>query len=134
MPRLENLALERLPAADEIPHALLRLGRDPDHRQLARAVRPRQLDRIVRVVLPLHAGLGRDERRRNHIARHAPRGAGTVQQTPEKLANSLFDSYQVAIATKIDVLLTNDSKMREIYAETGAFLEVVYGKLGTEQS
>ena len=57
-----------------------------------------------------------------------------MQQTPEKLANSLFDSYQVAIATKIDVLLTNDSKMREIYAETGAFLEVVYGKLGTEQS
>ena len=68
-----------LAAPDEVAHALFRFGRNADHGPLARTVQPCQLRGIVRVMLPLHAGLGRDQRRRDHVTGHTPRRARAMQ-------------------------------------------------------
>jgi len=54
--RLEDLALEGLPAADDVPSALLGLSGYPDWRELASAVIPSQVGGVPLVVLALDAG------------------------------------------------------------------------------
>ncbi len=61
MPRLEDLALKRLPAADHITDALVRLARNAHGDELAGAKEPRQVRRIAFVVLAMHAGALRNE-------------------------------------------------------------------------
>jgi len=78
VPALEHLALKRLAAPDYVAHPLLRLGRDPDRRELARPVEPRQLHGVVRVMLALPAGPGGDQRRRDHVAVVPPAGERAV--------------------------------------------------------
>src|SRR5258708_901998 len=72
VPRLHDFALHRLAAPHEIAHALFRLARNAHDRELPRAIEPRELPRIVLVVLALQAWLRRNERRRDHLAAMAP--------------------------------------------------------------
>jgi hypothetical protein len=59
--RLEDFALERLPAAHHVAHPLLRCTRDPYRGEIATAIQSREFTRIVLVVLPLHARPLRDQ-------------------------------------------------------------------------
>ena len=72
MPRLQDLALERLAAADHVAHALVGLARDAHRDQLAGAIEPRQIGGIAFVVLPVDPGPLRDQRGRDHVAGVSP--------------------------------------------------------------
>src|SRR5215213_8867414 len=80
--RLEDLALERLAAANDVAHALLGLAGNADRRELAGAVEPGEVRRVALVVLPLGARPLRDERRRDHVARVTPLPQRSVQDVP----------------------------------------------------
>src|SRR5215218_8276491 len=80
--RLADLALEGLPAADDVAHALLGLGGNADRSELTGAVETGEVRGVALVVLPLHAGPLRDERGRDHVARVAPLAQRSVQDVP----------------------------------------------------
>src|ERR1700754_2360771 len=79
MARLENLALERLPAAHHVAHLLLGLARDPDRRELAGAVEAREFTRVALVMLALHTWPFRNEGRGDDVARISPLTERPVQ-------------------------------------------------------
>src|SRR5258708_2137995 len=72
VPRLENLPLEGLAAANDIAHALLSLARNADRCEFTGTIEPRQFGRIVPVVLPLHPWPFGNQGRRDDVARIAP--------------------------------------------------------------
>ena len=72
MPRLQDLALERLSAPDDIPHALLGLARDPHHGELSGAKEAGEVGRVALVMLALHPGSLRDEGGGDDLARIPP--------------------------------------------------------------
>lgn len=55
MPRLQDLALEALPAADQVADAHVGFGGDPDGCEYPAAIEPRQAGGVALVVLPLDA-------------------------------------------------------------------------------
>jgi len=61
VPRLEKLAFEGLPAADEVPHALLRCRWNADRREFTRAMEPREVGGVALAVPALHPWLLRDQ-------------------------------------------------------------------------
>src|SRR5688500_1986541 len=77
--RLEDLALEGLPAADDVTDALLGLGGNPDWRELAGAVIAGEVGGVALVVFPLDARALRDEGGREHVAGVAPLPERAVQ-------------------------------------------------------
>src|SRR5262249_5571234 len=70
--RSQELPLEGLATADEIPDAFLRFARDSDWGEFPSAKQPSELDGIVPIVFPLDPRLRRNERRRNHLTRIPP--------------------------------------------------------------
>jgi hypothetical protein len=72
VPRLEDLSLEGLAAADHIADAFFGRGGDAHCGEFTRAIEPRELRRVVLVVFSLHARLDRDERGRDDVTRIAP--------------------------------------------------------------
>jgi hypothetical protein len=85
MARFQNLALKRVATSHDIAHAFLGLAWDVHRRQVTRAIQPRQLARIVRVMLPLSTGAFRNQRRRNHLAPIAPLAECTVAASRDDL-------------------------------------------------
>jgi hypothetical protein len=79
MARREDLALNGLPAAHDIPHPFVGLARNADRDELSGAIEPGQVRGIPRVMLALHARPLRNERRGDHLARIAPLGERPVQ-------------------------------------------------------
>jgi len=80
--RLENLALERFPRADDVAHPLLRLTRDAHDGELARPIEAGEIGRVAFVVFALYAGPFRDQRRRDHLAQIAPLPQCAVEDVP----------------------------------------------------
>jgi hypothetical protein len=80
VPALENLALKRLSASDDVAHRFLRFGRDAHHREFSGAIEPGELGCIAGVVLALHAGPSGDEGWRDYLARHAPAGHRSLHE------------------------------------------------------
>ena len=80
-PLLHPLAvIEQVAAgADQVPDRLLRRGRDPDRGQHPGAQREGQADCVATVGLDPVRGALRDQRRRDHLARHPHRGNEPVQ-------------------------------------------------------
>ena len=72
VPRLQDLALKRLPAAHDVADPFIRLARDAHRDQLAGAMEPRQVGRVARVVFPVDPGPLRDQRGRDHVAGVSP--------------------------------------------------------------
>jgi hypothetical protein len=79
VPRLEDLPLEGLPTPHDVAHRLFGLGRNPDRREFAGPIEPRQGGGVIAIVLALHAGALRDERRSDDLARIAPLVQRAVQ-------------------------------------------------------
>src|SRR5690606_23676696 len=69
---LDQLPLQRLPAADDITYALLGLRRDADRGEVARAVVVGELGSVVPIVLALVPRLPGDEGGGDDVARVAP--------------------------------------------------------------
>jgi hypothetical protein len=76
--------LKHLPAADHVAHTLLRVARNPDRRELTGAIEPRQVGRVARVVLALHARAFGNEGRRDDVAGIPP----LLQRAVEHVARS----------------------------------------------
>ena len=82
MAGLENLPLKCGPTPHEIAHAFLGLGRHVHGGEFAGPEQPRELRRVVFVVLALDARPRRDQRRRNDCARDAPVRELALQDAP----------------------------------------------------
>ena len=63
-------------------HALVRLARNAHGHQLALAIPPREIGGIALVVLTVHAGALRNQRRRHHLARVAPIAQRAMEHVP----------------------------------------------------
>jgi hypothetical protein len=82
LPGAVQLALERRPAAHEIPRALLRLGRDGNQDQVTTPIEVGELLGIVAIVLALVPGATRRERGRADVAVIAPTFDGALEHVP----------------------------------------------------
>ena len=87
--------------ADQVPDRLLRRGRDPDRGQHPGPQRQRQADRVAAVGLDPVRGALRDQRRRDHLARHSHRGDQPVQLVARR-PRLVADRQQPAVAELTD--------------------------------
>src|SRR4051812_15758264 len=78
-PGLAHIVGRRLPGADEVPHRLVNLVRDPDEGELAGTQEPRQGNRIAGVVLDPIARLPWRAGRRHHTAGEARGGEMAIK-------------------------------------------------------
>jgi hypothetical protein len=101
MARRGARATQVVGAADQVAQALLRGRRRRDEAQLAGAVEPDQLLRVAAVGLDAITGTHRDQRRRDHIARHAE-PAEQPQQVIAARAGLVADRQSLGAAEAID--------------------------------
>jgi hypothetical protein len=120
VPRLEDLALERLAAAHDVPHALLGLTRNADRRQLAGAIEACEVLRIALVVFPLYAWPFRDQRRRDDVTRVAPLSERPMQHVASA-ACFVADAELAVLGQAIDEALEFGEVVREPLNAGGHF-------------
>src|ERR1043166_9371776 len=72
VPRLENLALKRLAAANDVADPLLGLARNAHRHQFAGTIEARELAGVALVILALHAWPLRNERGSDYVTCVAP--------------------------------------------------------------
>ena len=84
MTRPQLILLGRLPRANEIAQGFVRRVGDPDRRQIASAITPRELHRVASVRLDPIAGFDRHQGRGHHLALHLERRQLPIQHVPRR--------------------------------------------------
>ena len=113
VPRLEDLPLEGLAAADDVAHALLGLARNAHRGELAGPIEPRQLGGVIPIVLALDPGPLGNERRRDDVAGVPPlahRPVNHIARPARLVAGAEFSLARRAIEPALE--------LREIVRET----------------